>query len=174
MVLQTQRLILRRWEQEDFADLAEILQDPQVMYAYEHDFSDAEVQAWLERQFARYKKDGFGLFAVVEKESGEIVGQAGLSWQDCQGEQVLEIGYHLKRKYWHHGYAAEAARGCLQYAFEALGAPVVYSIIKSDNTASQKVAERMGMRRIRQFWTTYYAGSMLHYLYGVENPQKER
>lgn len=167
MILQTKRLYLRKWAQEDFADLAEMLQDPEVMYAYEHDFSDADVQAWLERQLARYEKDGFGLYAMVRKADGAIVGQAGLTMQPCEGEQVLEIGYHLKKRYWHKGYAAEVARGCRDYAFSALCAPAVYSIVKSDNFASQKVAQRMGMRRLKEFWETFYAGETLHYLYGV-------
>ena len=64
MILETKRLFLRRWTQEDFADLAEMLQDPEVMYAYEHDFSDDDVRAWLNRQLARYEKDGFGLFEI--------------------------------------------------------------------------------------------------------------
>ena len=98
MVLQTERLFLRAWQQEDFADLAEMLQDPQVMYAYEHDFSDADVQEWMERQWRRYREHGFGLWAMVEKQSGEIVGQAGLTIQQCEGQDVLEIGYHLKKK----------------------------------------------------------------------------
>ena len=125
MILQTERLCLRKWQQEDFADLAEMLQDPQVMYAYEHDFSDADVQAWMERQWQRYRENGFGLWAAVEKQSGDIVGQAGLTIQHCEGQDILEIGYHLKRKHWKKGYAAEAAKGCMQYAFEVLGAPAV-------------------------------------------------
>ena len=174
MVLQTERLFLRAWQQEDFADLAEMLQDPQVMYAYEHDFSDADVQEWMERQWRRYREHGFGLWAMVEKQSGEIVGQAGLTIQQCEGQDVLEIGYHLKKKHWKKGYAAEAAKGCMQYAFEILDAPAVYSIIKSDNLASQRVAERMGMKKQREFWATYYAGPMLHFLYGRENPSTQK
>ncbi|MEY8382479.1 GNAT family N-acetyltransferase [Christensenellaceae bacterium 44-20] len=174
MILQTERLCLRKWQQEDFADLAEMLQDPQVMYAYEHGFSDADVQEWMERQWRRYREHGFGLWAVVEKQSGDIVGQAGLTIQHCEGQDILEIGYHLKRKHWKKGYAAEAAKGCMQYAFEVLGAPAVYSVIKSDNLASQKVAERMGMKKQKEFWATYYAGPMLHFLYGREKPNKQK
>ena len=61
MILDTERLFLREMKQNDFQDLAEILQNPRVMYAYEHDFSDNDVQAWLDRQIERYKKYGFGL-----------------------------------------------------------------------------------------------------------------
>ena len=67
MTLETKRLILREMTQADFQDLAEILQNPRVMYAYEHDCSDKDVQVWLDRQLARYSRYGFGLWAVVLK-----------------------------------------------------------------------------------------------------------
>ena len=62
MILETERLFLREWEQSDFDDLAQILQNPHVMYAYEHDFSKEDVQTWLDRQRKRYKEYGFGLW----------------------------------------------------------------------------------------------------------------
>lgn len=105
MVFQTQRLILREFSQADSADLAETLQDPEDMYAYGHSFTASDVQAWLDRQRLRYEKYGFGLWAAVLQTSGEIVGQAGLTLQPCEGETLLEIGYLLKRRFWGRGYA---------------------------------------------------------------------
>ena len=128
IVFQTDRLILREMTGEDLRDLAEMLLDPEVMYAYEHTFSTAEVLEWLERQQLRYRRDGFGLWALELRESGEMVGQAGLTWQPCEGETVLEIGYLLKRRHWHQGYAREAAAGCRDYAFTRLGAQRVHSL----------------------------------------------
>lgn len=81
MILETKRLLLREMEQNDFQDLAELLQDPQVMYAYEHDFTQEDVQEWLDRQRKRYAQYGFGLWAVVLKSTGEMIGQAGLTMQ---------------------------------------------------------------------------------------------
>ena len=78
MIFQTERLFLRKMEAVDFQDLAEILQDPQVMYAYGHDFTDEDVLHWLDRQKTRYLKYGFGLWALVLKETGEMIGQAPL------------------------------------------------------------------------------------------------
>lgn len=72
MVLQTERLILRRMEQSDFGALCRVLQDEKAMYAYEHAFDDREVQEWLDRQIGEYQQYGFGLWAAVHKESGEI------------------------------------------------------------------------------------------------------
>ena len=148
-ILNTRRLSLREMTEDDLGDLREILQDPEVMYAYEHDFSEEDVRAWLSRQQARYRKDGFGLWAVTLRATGEMVGQAGLTWQDCEGEPVLEVGYLLKKRFWHQGYAREAARACRDYAFRVLGAEKVSSCIKTDNFPSIRVAQRNGMRRER-------------------------
>ena len=167
MILETERLYLREMNQSDFEDLAEILQNPRVMYAYEHDFSDNDVQEWLDRQITRYKKYGFGLWAVILKNTDEMIGQAGLTMQSYKGTEVLEIGYLLKERFWHYGYASEAANGCKKYAFEQLNRDKVYSIIKSDNYASMKVAKSMGMKKEDEFMTQYYNGKMLHYLYSV-------
>ena len=80
-ILETDRLILREMTEADFPALCRMLQDRSVMYAYEHAFSDQEAWEWLRRQQARYRKDGFGLWAAVERTSGEMVGQCGLTWQ---------------------------------------------------------------------------------------------
>ena len=167
MILETERLYLREMNQSDFEDLAEILQNSRVMYAYEHDFSDNDVQEWLDRQITRYKKYGFGLWAVILKNTDEMIGQAGLTMQPYKDTEVLEIGYLLKERFWHYGYASEAANGCKKYAFEQLNRDKVYSIIKSDNYASMKVAKSMGMKKEDEFMTQYYNGKMLHYLYSV-------
>lgn len=167
MILETERLYLREINQNDFGDLAEILQNPKVMYAYEHDFSDNDVQEWLDRQIERYKKYSFGLWAVILKNTDEMIGQAGLTIQPYKGIEVLEIGYLLKENFWHKGYASEAASGCKKYAFKRLNRDKVYSIIKSDNYSSMKVEESIGMKKEDEFVTQYYNGDMLHFLYSV-------
>ncbi|WP_288629380.1 GNAT family N-acetyltransferase, partial [uncultured Ruthenibacterium sp.] len=93
MIFETERLYLRKITQDDLADLAEILQNPNVMYAYEHDFSDNDVQVWLNRQIERYNKNGVGLWAVILKDTNEMIGQAGLTMQPYKNTEVLEIGY---------------------------------------------------------------------------------
>ncbi|MCI8500827.1 MAG: GNAT family N-acetyltransferase [Oscillospiraceae bacterium] len=170
MRLETQRLILRELTEDDWDGLCAILQDEAVMYAYEHAFSDQEVREWLDRQLARYEEYGhrFGLCAVILKETGRMIGQAGLTIQDCDGEQVLEIGYLFQKRYWHQGYAAEAALACKKYAFGQLDAPRVYSIIRDNNTASQKVAARNGMKPVKTFIKHYYGVDMPHLLFCVE------
>ncbi|WP_455650222.1 GNAT family N-acetyltransferase [Enterocloster citroniae] len=167
MILETERLFLREMRQNDFHDLAEILQNSNVMYAYEHNFTENDVQVWLDRQIERYRKFGFGLWAVILKDTNKMIGQAGLTFQPYKSTEVLEIGYLLKENFWHYGYAKEAAGGCKKYAFGHLNRGKVYSIIKADNAASIKVAESIGMSKEDEFITQYYNGRMLHYLYSV-------
>lgn len=167
MVLETERLLLRRMEQGDYDDLAEILQDSDVMYAYGHAFEDAEVQSWLDRQKQRYQTDGYGLWAVILKKTGEMIGQCGLTQQDWSGTSVLEIGYLFKKQFWHNGYASEAAQGCRAYAFEKLGANEVYSIIRDTNFASMNVAIRNGMLVRGRFIKHYFNMDMPHYVFSV-------
>lgn len=171
-ILETERLLLREMGQGDFADLCEILQDKETMYAYEHAFSDEEAREWLLRQLDRYKNDGFGLWAVILKSSGEFVGQCGITWQDIDGETVPEIGYLFKKKHWHNGYATEAAKACKNYAFNTLGFDKVYSIIRDNNYASQNVAKRNGMRVVKTFVKHYYGMDMPHLVYEAERTTK--
>ena len=169
MVIQTERLGLRQLEQSDFNALSRILQDDEVMYAYNGAFSDEETQQWLDRQLDRYRHYGrFGLWAVVLLESGEMIGQCGLTMQAWKGREVLEIGYLLQKAHWHKGYATEAARACREYAFTALDAPEVFSIIRDTNIPSQRVALRNGMVPV-DTWVKHYRGvDMPHILYSVK------
>lgn len=167
MILETERLYLREMNQSDFNSLCKILQDEDTMYAYEGAFSDDEVQEWLDRQISRYRKWNFGLWAVILKETDEMIGQCGLSMQLWNGEEVLEIGYLFQKDYWHKGYAIEAAKACKDYAFQKLKANEVCSIIRDTNKPSQNVALRNGMT-IKDTWTKHYRGiDMPHYLYSI-------
>lgn len=168
-IMETERPVLREMEKEDFAALCKIIQNKEVMYAYEGPFSDDEVKEWLERQFERYQQYGFGLWAVVHKGNGEMIGQCGLTMQHWNDEEVLEIGYLFNKEYWHQGYATEAAKACKKYAFNKLKAKEVCSIIRDSNIPSQNVAIRNGMS-IKDQWIKHYRGiDMLHYRYAVTN-----
>lgn len=169
MIFETERLFARKLTKDDFGSLCRILQDPEVMYAYEHAFSDAEVNSWLERQLKRYVTDGFGLWAVILKETGSMIGQCGLTMQDWNGKMVPEIGYLFEKAYWHRGYASEAAKGCKEYAFQSLKLPWVYSIIRDNNLPSQRVAERNGMKLCGSLVKHYYGLDMAHLVFCVEN-----
>ena len=165
MVLETERLYFREMNQLDFNSLCKILQDEDTMYAYEGAFSDKEVQEWLDRQISRYQKWNFGLWAVILKETDEMIGQCGLTMQPWKETEVLEVGYLFNRLYWHKGYATEAAIACKNYAFKILKADEVCSIIRDTNIASQNVAVRNGMT-MTDLWTKHYRGiDMPHYRY---------
>lgn len=175
-ILQTDRLILREMTVEDFPALCKILQDEEVMYAYAHAFSDEEAEAWLENQFKRYRTYGAGLWAVVLKETGEMIGQCGLTKQPVPFDvepsgEALEIGYLFRKEFWHRGYALEAAISCREYAFQKMGASKVYSIIRDNNLASQNVARRNGMRPEGMFVKHYYGMEMPHLVFAAENKE---
>ena len=168
MILETERLYLREMQQSDYSPLCRMLQDDEVMYAYEGAFTNKEAQQWLDRQLSRYNENGFGLWAVILKETDEMIGQCGLTMQDVNGSKVLEIGYLFQKAYWHRGYASEAAIACKQYAFETLNADEVFSIIRDTNIASQNVALRNGMTIADKFIKHYRGIDMPHYLFSVK------
>ena len=136
-ILETERLLLRTMDEGDYEALCLILQDPEVMYAYAHAFTDEEVRLWLHRQQERYARDGFGLWAVVLKESGTMIGQCGLTLQPCDGRTMVEVGYLFRKAYWHRGYATEAAIACKRHAFSLPGISEVCSIIRGRRPAQR-------------------------------------
>lgn len=167
-IVETDRLVIRKLNENDFDNLAKILQDKDVMYAYEHAFSDNEVQEWLDRQLLRYRNDGIGLYAVELKSNGEFIGQCGLTMQDYRDKRVVEIGYLFRKDYWHNGYATESAIAMKKYAFDVLNINEVYSIIRDNNIASQNVAIRNGMQKIDTIVKHYYNIDMPHYVYVIK------
>jgi RimJ/RimL family protein N-acetyltransferase len=145
-VLETARLRLRELGPEDLDFVAGMLADAEVMRFYPQCFTRAESLHWIERQRVRYRRDGHGLWLLVDRASGTPVGQAGLTLQDVNGTTIPEIGYLLARPYWGRGYATEAARGIRDHAFGARGLARVVSLIRPENARSRAVASRIGMR----------------------------
>jgi len=164
----TERLALRKMVQDDFEDLREMLQDPDVMYAWGHTFSVEQAQGWLDRQIERYEKSGVGLWAAVEKETSEMVGQVGLILGDIESKQVLELAYMLKKAYWHKGFAIESSRACLRYAFEEMRIDKVYATVRPENEASMKVVEKLGFMVCGEFVKNYDGKEMPHLIYVVD------
>ncbi len=108
---------------------------------------EVETLAWIERQLKRYEDSRFGLQAILLKDSGMFIGQCGLLAQDVDGQQELEVAYHLLPAFWGNGYATEAARMFMDYGFVNFPVPRIISIIHKDNLRSQKLAERNGLSR---------------------------
>jgi RimJ/RimL family protein N-acetyltransferase len=142
------------------------------MYAYEGAFNENEVQEWIDKQINRYREIGLGLWAVILNETGEMIGQCGLTMQNYKDNQVLEIGYLFQKAFWHYGYATEAATACRDYAFDKLNVEEVFSIIRDTNIASQNVAKRIGMTIKDRFIKHYRGVDMPHYLFSIENGKR--
>lgn len=171
MIFESPRLYTREMVASDLRALSRILQDPQTMYAYEHAFSDEETIEWFDRQIDRYRKDGHGLWALIHKDTDEMIGQCGLTYQDFAGESVLEIGYLLRRDCWHQGFAVEAANAAKKYAFASLDVDEVYSIVRDNNIASMNVAIRNGMTIKGRFIRHYYGVDMPHYGFSIRRAE---
>ena len=168
MILSTARLDLREMTAEDLPALRAILQDAETMFAYEGAFDEAMVQAWLQRMLDRYRDHGFGMWAVVLRETGEVIGQCGLKVQRILDEDVIEVGYLFNRAHWHRGYAVEAAAASRDYAFERLGAARVYAQIRDTNLSSMNVAIRLGMMVRGRFVKHYRGVDMPHLAFAVD------
>lgn len=147
----TQRLILRQMTHEDFADLFEILGDSDIMQHYPYTFDQARVRNWIDRNIERYRIFGFGLWAVVLRETGEMIGDCGITMQNINGVIRPEIGYHIKKKHQRQGYAKEAAAACRDWAFEHTPFGELYSYMKSTNIASYSTAMSIGMSRVCEY-----------------------
>lgn len=170
MILTTSRLDLRELTDDDLPALRAILQDPETMTAYEGAFDEDGVQAWLARQRDRYRHDGVGLWAVILRETGEMIGQCGLTRQRILGEDVREVGYLFTRAHWHRGYAIEAATGCRDHAFTVLGADRVWAQVRDTNIASMNVAIRLGMTVRGRFVKHDRGVDMPHLAFAIDRP----
>ena len=151
MVLETKRLLLREMKPDDFQALFLVFGDPETMWHYPYTFDGQHVRDWIERNINRYRKDGFGLWAVCLKETGELIGDCGLTLQNIRGEMLPEIGYHIRRDCQRKGYASEAAEGVRNWAFRNTAYPIVYSYCKYTNVPSIKTAESIGMRFVCEY-----------------------
>lgn len=164
IVLETPRLILREFVPEDVDALAKVICDSETMKYYPVTFDRAAAAEWIERNRRRYETDGFGLWAVVLKQTGELVGDCGLTRQDVNGASEIEIGYHVRRDLWGQGLATEAAAACREYGFANLETKRLISLIRPENLQSRRVAEKNGMRIIKEIsWR-----GLKHYVYGIE------
>ena len=118
MKLETKRLIFREFLEDDFDDLYEILSDFETMKHYPKPFDKEMVVHWIEWNIENYNVFGFGLWAVILKENGKLIGDCGITMQNIDGKIKPEIGYHINKKYQNNGFATEAARKCKDYKFE--------------------------------------------------------
>ena len=169
-IIETPRLTLREFRSGDLGALAKVLSDAETMRFYPAPLDHAEVAAWIERNRRRYEKDGFGLWAMILKSSGELIGDCGLIRQLVDGAEEVEIGYHVRRDLWKDGLATEAAQACRDYGFANVPAARLISLIRPENRPSRRVAEKNGMT-VRQevSWRGFP-----HVLYAISRHLAER
>ncbi|MBP5403196.1 MAG: GNAT family N-acetyltransferase [Treponema sp.] len=158
-VIETERLKLRQLTLDDTVKLALVLSDSDSMKFYPHPFTREEVENWIKWNIENYEKYGFGLWAVIEKESGEFIGDCGITMQQVEDDLFHEIGYHLRKEYRGKGYATEAAKACSEFA-KSKGVKQIISYMKSDNLPSRHVAERNGMKFVKAF-TKFVMGKVV-------------
>jgi RimJ/RimL family protein N-acetyltransferase len=151
MKLETERLILREITMDDFEKWYEILSDDETMKHYPSPFDAEKVKKWITWNINNYATYGYGLWAVILKETGEFIGDCGMTMQNIHGEMLPEIGYHIHKKHQKKGYASEAAKKCMEFAFEDLKLPKVYSYMKYTNEASYGVAIKNGMKLVEEY-----------------------
>jgi [ribosomal protein S5]-alanine N-acetyltransferase len=166
-VLETQRLVLREFQFEDLDALAAILCDRETMRYYPASFDRAAVADWIRRNRTRYANDGYGLWAMILKSTRELIGDCGLVRQSVDAVDEIEIGYHVRRDLWNQGYASEAARACRDYGFAKLKVDRLISLIRPENFASRRVAEKNGMT----IWKEVTKVDLLHYVYAIKRDQ---
>lgn len=117
--------------------------DPQARRFYPEMGNRDKAEGWIEWNLGNYATHGFGLWVIEQRDQGRFLGDCGLTYQLVEGEQWLEVGYHLQEQHRGNGYATEAARACLAYAFDHLAVARVCSIVDPENTASRRVASRL-------------------------------
>lgn len=171
-VCESERVFLRPYTQADFAALHKTVSDKETMYAWGQGFSKKQSQEWLDKQLAHYQQYGFGIWAIIEKQSGAIIGNAGLNHTEIslkgKTQKIVEIGYLLHRNFWGKGYGSEVARMCVKYGFETLGLEEVYCLIKEDNKASIKVAKMLEMELIGKHIKNYKGKELPHCVFRLE------
>lgn len=151
VIIETNRLILREYTLDDFDNLYEIVSDPETMRHYPKPFDEERTRDWIEWNLQNYKNYGFGLWVVTLKETGEFIGDCGISIQNIDWELLPEIGYHIHKKYWRRGFGSEAARAVRDWAFENTDYNCIYSYMKYTNVGSYSTAIANGMRKVKEY-----------------------
>lgn len=156
MNLETVRLILRPWQEEDRAPMAAMCADPDVMWDYERLFDRVESDSRVERYRDAYSRLGYGRFPVLDKRNNKFLGYCGIMpvFDGHPMAPGVEIGWRFTRAAWGHGYATESARACLDHGFARCGLREVLSYTRSDNVRSENVMKRLGLTFLPdRYWT---------------------
>lgn len=148
-ILETKRLILRSWEERDRSEFSRMNFHPEVMEFFPSLWSKEESDAVFDKVQKLIDDRGWGLWAIEEKSSGKYMGFTGLSIPsfDAPFMPAVEIGWRLLPEFWNKGYATEAALRSLQFGFDVLRLEEIVSFTAVGNVKSQRIMEKIGMRR---------------------------
>jgi len=149
--IETKRLILRFYRDNDFNALFEILSDKETMKYYPKPYDEIGVKRWIEWNKNLYKDFGFGLFAITLKENGKLIGDCGVTMQRINGWIRPEIGYHIHKDYWKQGYAKEAGCAVRDYIFQHTTFQTLYSYLNAKNIPSAATAKSIGMEFVCEY-----------------------
>lgn len=151
-ILETQRLYLREWKDEDKTVFTEINADPRVMEFLGDAWSPQWSHDWADMKARQMKERGYGLYAVEIRENGKFIGFCGLQDVnfDAPFTPAVEIGWRLAREHWGKGYATEAATTVIRHAFATLGMEGLVSFTVPENKRSRRVMEKIGMTHCPQ------------------------
>jgi RimJ/RimL family protein N-acetyltransferase len=141
----TSRLAFREMTLADLPDMAALLGDPDVMWVYAEPYSRDRARDWIDWNVRGYRERGFGLWILTLRETGEFVGECGLTPQTFEGITEVEVGYHIRRLFWGRGIATEAVSACRDFARDEARLPRLVALIDPRNVASQRVATKAGL-----------------------------
>lgn len=151
--LESARLRARKLTLEDALLWEEFFNDKDVLEFFPNPGLDSDLEwskYWINKQLHRYAECSYGLQALIHKDTNEFIGQCGLLLQEVDGKKHIEVGYHILRKHREKGYASEAAKLFIDYAFNNNLATSVISIIDTENIKSEKVALKNGLIKAKQ------------------------
>ena len=146
-LFETERLVARQLSHQDVPVLTEILSDPEVMeYSVRGVRDEKATREFIDWCLECYSSHGIGPWALFEKESGDLIGFCGVGPEFVGEIEEINLGYRLARRFWRQGFATEAVKGVMQYAFEQKHCESVVVIIEPEHTASVRVTEKSGFR----------------------------
>ena len=152
-ILETDRLVLREMADSDYKSLQAVISDPETMKYYPEPYNEAGVQKWIDWCKASQAKRGFSLWSVILKETGQMIGDCGISMQTIDDELKPEIGYHLNKKYHRQGIGKEMTQAVRDYFFTRFNYEEVYSYMDVNNIPSYKTAEANDMTYLHDYQT---------------------
>ncbi len=151
MIIETERLFLREMKESDFDALYKVLADSDIMQHYPYAFDENRVINWIQRNIERYRIFDFELWAVCLKETGEMIGDCGITLQLIDGQIKPEIGYHIRADKQRNGYAKEVAIAVRDWTFNNTPFQIVYSYMKYTNEPSVKTAISYGCKQVDEY-----------------------